>query len=180
MSFKVVLKNEKTRQYDRMAQFILLLNVPIFIMAFIYTSESRLQVLALTGAILAAAALTGDYFLAKAGKKKAKLKLAGLLVVAAAWGLMDIWWACLPCLLLVLLFRVSGRELEVGVEKEAVMYPSFPRRAIRWNELSNLILKDGLLTIDFKNNKILQSEIKEEPSGVDEGAFNEFCRQQLQ
>ncbi|MGC4034655.1 MAG: hypothetical protein QM764_01750 [Chitinophagaceae bacterium] len=45
--------------------------------------------------------------------------------------------------------------------------------------MSNAILKDGILTIDFKNNKIIQAEIDEEYAVVNEKEFNEFCKRQL-
>jgi hypothetical protein len=41
------------------------------------------------------------------------------------------------------------------------------------------MIKDGLLTIDFKNNRIIQQQIANISSGIDEKEFNDFCRQQL-
>lgn len=45
----------------------------------------------------------------------------------------------------------------------------------QWNEFSNVVLKDSLLTLDFKNNKLLQLSIEETSSLIDEKAFNDFC-----
>lgn len=42
-----------------------------------------------------------------------------------------------------------------------------------WSEFNNIILKDSLLTLDFKNNKLLQLNIRE--NNVDENCFNTFC-----
>jgi hypothetical protein len=52
---------------------------------------------------------------------------------------------------------------------------SFP-----WTEMDNVILKDDLLTIDFKSNKIIQVEIAESDEAVDEEGFNMFCTEQLE
>ena len=41
---------------------------------------------------------------------------------------------------------------------------------------ANVILKDNILTIDFKNNKLIQVEIE---NNINEIQFNEFARQQL-
>jgi hypothetical protein len=61
-----------------------------------------------------------------------------------------------------------------------ISYPSFPQKKIEWNEVSNLILKDNILTIDLKNNKLIQHTIKEnENKDLDETAFNIFIQQQL-
>lgn len=42
-----------------------------------------------------------------------------------------------------------------------------------WSEFNNIILKDSLLTLDFKSNKLLQLNIRE--NNVDEICFNIFC-----
>jgi uncharacterized membrane protein YobD (UPF0266 family) len=44
-----------------------------------------------------------------------------------------------------------------------------------WIAMENVILKDGLLTIDFKTNRIIQLEIAETNIAVDETEFNLFC-----
>jgi hypothetical protein len=67
----------------------------------------------------------------------------------------------------------------VSINERQVIYPSFPKKIIDWQDLSNLIIKDGLLTIDFKNNKIIQQQIADISSTIDEKEFNDFCRQQL-
>jgi hypothetical protein len=44
----------------------------------------------------------------------------------------------------------------------------------KWNDFNNVVLKDNLLTLDFKNNKVLQLET-EESTSIDEKVFNTFC-----
>jgi hypothetical protein len=51
-------------------------------------------------------------------------------------------------------------------------------RVISWNDLSNVVKKDDVLTIDFKNNKLLQTEILN-PENINEDEFNRFCKEQL-
>ena len=41
------------------------------------------------------------------------------------------------------------------------------------------MLKDGLLTIDSKDNKVIQQLIDEEKTKIDEKEFNDFCKDQL-
>ena len=49
-----------------------------------------------------------------------------------------------------------------------------------WADVQNVVLKDGLLTIDFKTNHIFQSPVTAKNVELDEKSFNQFCRQQLQ
>ena len=52
----------------------------------------------------------------------------------------------------------------------------FASSAYQWNEFSNIILKDHLLTLDFKNNRLIQVNVDDPKFIVDEIAFNEFCQ----
>ncbi len=47
--------------------------------------------------------------------------------------------------------------------------------AYRWKVFNNIILKDNLLTLDFKNNKLMQLTVMETGNTTDEGSFNNFC-----
>ena len=42
-----------------------------------------------------------------------------------------------------------------------------------------MVLKDGLLTIDFKNNHLIQKEVDAEVTEQVEKEFNEFAKQQI-
>jgi hypothetical protein len=42
-----------------------------------------------------------------------------------------------------------------------------------------MILKDGLITIDYKNNKLFQKEIEKEVNPALENELNDFCREKL-
>jgi len=48
-----------------------------------------------------------------------------------------------------------------------------------WQQLSNVIIRDGLITIDAKNNKIWQKEVKKDLTATEEVEINAFCRLQL-
>ncbi len=79
-------------------------------------------------------------------------------------------------LLLYIFQDISSRKMVVRFFDDRIIYPSFPKRNMNWGELSNVILKDCILTIDHKNNKIYQNEIMTE---INEPAFNEFCNERL-
>lgn len=48
-----------------------------------------------------------------------------------------------------------------------------------WDKLENVVLKDNLLTIDFKTNKLVQAEIEESKDIIEEHNFNQFCKEYL-
>jgi hypothetical protein len=72
--------------------------------------------------------------------------------------------------------RRGGEKVMVSA-KEILVPALLGNRKIQWPELTNVVKKDDLLTIDFKNNKIVQIEISKMEG--DEVEFNRFCQRQL-
>ena len=101
-----------------------------------------------------------------------------LLVLSVTAIFFNKWFAAAMFLLFIFYF-LSKRKLKVIVSSKGISYPSFPQRHIAWRSLSNVILKDGLLTIDLKNNRIIQQYVDDDQTRVNEAEFNEFCSQQL-
>lgn len=88
--------------------------------------------------------------------------------------------------LLAILYAVAGlieKQVkfpeEIGFSGDSVVVNTFPKKKFSWSEIANVVLKDNLLTVDFKNNKLIQKEIDEGVSLATEREFNEFCRLQL-
>ena len=73
----------------------------------------------------------------------------------------------------------TGQQLFVRIDKNCVEYPSIILKRVLWKDISNVIIKDGILTIDFKNNKLFQQLIDEKIQSINEKEFNDFCSQQL-
>ena len=96
-----------------------------------------------------------------------------------AWIFVDLWWIALLDLLFLVLSIASLKRLIVLVTEENIVYPSLFNRKINWNEISNAVLKDDLLTLDFKNNKLVQQLVDESSPTINEKEFNDFCKSRL-
>jgi hypothetical protein len=68
---------------------------------------------------------------------------------------------------------------EIGFDDEGVTFNYFPKKHYPWHEVSNVILKDGMITVDLHNNKIFQKELESDISDAIEKEFNGFCRSHL-
>lgn len=69
----------------------------------------------------------------------------------------------------------------VKMDTTGITLPTtFSKRLVGWNELNNVILRNDLLTIDFKNNKILQLEILDEPGKEQREVLNTFFTARVQ
>jgi len=81
-------------------------------------------------------------------------------------------------LFMIYLRRKDDGELII-VSMSNVILPGLTRqRIVEWSELTNVIKRDDLLTLDFKNNRLMQVQIVN-ADDVPENEFNQFCRQQL-
>lgn len=105
-----------------------------------------------------------------------------LLLSAVGWiAITPIPWVAAIFFILFFLEHQTKRPLEIGFDLDRIVINSLIRRRYTWTDLSNVVLKDGLLTLDFKNNKILQKEVAddEDEDDADEEEFNMYCRQRL-
>ncbi|MGX5816806.1 hypothetical protein ACWKWU_01340 [Chitinophaga lutea] len=68
----------------------------------------------------------------------------------------------------------------VSVDNTAITMPTiFSSRSIPWNELKNVVLRNDLLTLDFKNNKLLQLEVLDDISPSQSADMNQFFQSRL-
>lgn len=80
-----------------------------------------------------------------------------------------------------LLFEMLKKKVWVQIDAEAVtVHYTIFNKVHQWTSIQNLILKDDILTIDFNNDRLLQSEIIQSSPAVNEQIFNTFCSAQLQ
>lgn len=175
MEYEIVLKNEKEKLY-RIINWILLSANFIFIALFAFSSHFKSPGPVILATLATLSVISIHYF---RRKKENQTYIIPFLFFSFAWDSVGLWWAGGANLLFAILSFISQRKLIVSAGKENIIYPSFPQRKIQWTELSNIMLKDGILTIDFKNNKLIQQLIDDSLSAIDEKEFNDFCRQQL-
>ncbi len=71
---------------------------------------------------------------------------------------------------------VANKKSLIHFSDEGIVYPSFPLKKYAWSEVSQVVWKDDVLTIDLKNNKLLQLTIEDGfAKRFDYNAFNEWC-----
>lgn len=75
---------------------------------------------------------------------------------------------------------VKGKRTTILFTDEGIHFTRIFKTAVfPWAAMANVILKDNLLTMDFKTNKIIQVEVLEEDKMIDEAEFNLFCGERL-
>lgn len=177
MKFELTLKNSKLKSYHLIGWILIFFNL-VLLLYFSFERSEQDRYLAF-GLFPASILVTAMAWTDKV-RFMSRIAYAGILyiLIAALWAKWRFSWAIAADALFFILYTYSVRKFEVSISGEKIIYPSFPRKEIMWNELQNIILKDGILTIDFKNNKLLQNEVADDEN-IDEKKINEFCREQL-
>jgi hypothetical protein len=111
-----------------------------------------------------------------------KISRLGVLIIAAIILFMGtlsfIFTGILLCYAFLLKFLQKKPEVII-TNDNVVIKKVFGDEVILWSQFNNIILKDGLLTLDFVDNKLLQLIVDEDKTVVDEKQFNLFCSERL-
>lgn len=103
-----------------------------------------------------------------------------MLIAAIVWTRMPYWqWLVFVFVALALLEHQAKHALEIGFSSGEIVFNTLFKKRYQWSALNNVVLKDGLLTVDFKNNRLFQREIDEGEQEASEEEFNLWCREQL-
>jgi len=100
----------------------------------------------------------------------------------AAWGWFVIpegKWTAIVYIIACFLEKPVKVYPEVAFDAEEIVFNSFPKKRFVWKDVQNVVLKDGLLTIDLKNNQLIQKAVDATVSKDVEQEFNQFCLEQL-
>lgn len=177
-SFELKLKNDKVRSYKRIVFLVAGISVIFFLFYSFYANQGYQRIV---WAMIALLVMLMCFIELKTRKDDSSngfsISITYLLLIAC-WMFINIWMAFAHVVLLMA-DSIARRSLIVLLSTNNIVYPTFPKKNIDWSELENVVLKDGLLTIDFKNNHLLQSEIISSDKNVGETAFNIFCKKQL-
>lgn len=126
------------------------------------------------GILLVAAAFFTEVLLVKYRLKPLLvIGVAALLVALCTYNII------FPVIMIALVFLVKYFYTPpvVTVADEGVrIKKTFSDNKYEWDLFNQVIIKDGLLSMDFKNNKVLQLELN---GNADEAEFNRFCSQKI-
>jgi hypothetical protein len=180
MIFKyvVVLKNLQNRYINLVG--LLLSAFSAFCFARELSLANKVGLAYLVGLVFVVAVVIYNLVQSKRGRKVYYSR--ALLIAALVWMKMPYWqWLAFVFIILALLEYQAKYSVEIGFSDDQVVINSLFKRRYSWSQFNNIVLKDGLITLDFSNNRILQREIEDDDDeeDADEEEFNDYCRQRL-
>lgn len=178
-SYTIILPNEKAATYKVVTFIIAIMNSLAFALMIMKSGNKQLNSILISIGFLIAVFPFINYFIFKAKRKVFSFDVSFLMcgIVCIILGMV------FPGILLFI-FSIFGfftkKDFQLEIGEDEIVYPSFPKKKYSWHEVDNLMLKDNILTIDFKNNKLFQFTLNEaDNKNLDEAAFNSFVQHQL-
>lgn len=170
----IVLKNESSKYVNVFGFLLTTGSAVLFAREMVFRNMIILPYLA--GLIFIAGLLIWNAFLYFRTVKEIYYSKA-LLIAGLVWTKMPYFeWLVIVFAFLALLEYQAKRAPEIGFADDHIMINKLFKKKIMWNEIDNVVLKDGWLTIDFKNNKLFQKEIDSGESEASDEEFNEWVK----
>ncbi|HXL56406.1 MAG TPA: hypothetical protein VN958_09125 [Chitinophagaceae bacterium] len=179
--YVVSLRRRDFKKYDLISQLSLVIAIIIFL--FFLINNINAWIWFSIPVIVIAAQIIYNFFESK--KDEIVSYRFSFLIAALGFVLLperSIFTILLAILYIIPLFleRQIKFPEEIGFDDDGITINTFSKKYYPWNLINNVVLKDGLLTIDYKDNKLFQKEIEEEVLPILESEFNEFCRSKLE
>jgi hypothetical protein len=180
--YVVILRNTSRRSIQLLNLFLAV--IAIVYLAYRFAATPFLEVYTMAGLVIILLLLALLYAIKEKRKKPfatpgSFLFFAGLLIL---FNKQTQWVEVLFAFGLIVLSALEEKakaNLEIGFSTQFILFDNLLKKKYQWKDFNNIVLKDNLLTLDFKNNKIFQRETIDEESDCDEEEFNEFCKEQL-
>lgn len=176
--FVIEIPNEKAATYKVVTLIVLLLNFFMFGFVFMHAAATSSSVAAVGGLLANGIAIV--YYLLNKKHLKTPYTEIIFFINAVLWLLWANYIAAILMVVFSLLSFYANKKIQITFNDEEIIYPSFPVKKYSWDEVENVIWKDDILTIDLKNNKLLQFNIaKSFAEGFDAAGFNAFAAQRI-
>ena len=171
--YLITLKKRDYRIADQVSQIMYFFSLITFAYYYYYHPKSGKIYLFIIAGIL----LSWIYSIIIKRRKGEALFRLGLFVSAVGWIFgpqRNVWMAILYAVA-GLIERQVKFPAEIGFSEAEISFNTLPRKMLQWSEIKNVIIKEGIITIDQKNNKLTQQEIEGYVTKNIEKEFNDFA-----
>lgn len=172
MQFDLTFKNERERTYHLITLFYVVLHALYFIYLLFDTALWKQGV----AGIVIIVVYSTYKLLIKINKQKFYFGSGIFYLLSLFFGITGWWWLFGLEMIISTFCFFLFQERSVYFTSYLIEVRKRPYKSYKWSDLQNVVLKDNMLTLDFKNNTLVQGEIE---SPIDENAFNTFAKEQL-
>ncbi len=178
-SFSIAIPNDRAATYRIVTFIVLSLNFFGFGYIFLQSQHTFSSAIAVVAIVFNAAPWI-YYLINNKHLQSPAIEITGI-ASAFIWMYFGNYFLGMLLLLFTAFGYFANKKKAISFSEEGISYPSFPEKKYSWEDVSHVILKDDILTIDLKNNKLIQINVIESPLGlIDTQDFNAFCARMLE
>ncbi|MBS1513162.1 MAG: hypothetical protein JST86_20160 [Bacteroidetes bacterium] len=174
--FTFILKDNTRKAFNNFFWFLFCLHIIAASVMVIKNTGTATRNYA-TGAAGVWALLSVLFYLLRNHIKLYTYQLLVLATMILFWLLQAAWLPALVILTVVVfsLWLLQKKSSVTFSADGVILMKTIVEKKYAWGDLANVVLKDGLLTIDTQTNHLLQLELDAATSTADEQSFNQFC-----
>lgn len=176
--YVVILKRGSDKAIDLISILLCIFTALNFLYAQMHTDH--INYFLLLAAVIILAGVIFNILTARKNRTSVRYKYL-LLIAGVGWiGMPYLVWLSVLFVGLTFLEYQAKYPLEIGVSDDRVVINTLIKQRHDWSAFNNIILKDGLLTLDFKSNRLIQKEVvDDDEDDADEDEFNAYCQERL-
>jgi hypothetical protein len=181
MIYTFIIKNEKIKNYRLVSQLLIIFNLLGFAFLIIKNEAGIAKNMVILFSMLVTAVYTFFTVLEWLSRKLIPDFWHRIVfgLCALTWMKEGLWLLTVLLLIFIILDMLAHRKMVVELTENTITIPYVLQKKVSWDEIENVVFRDGLLTIDFKNNRLFQQPVLYSDEDINEETFNNFCRQQL-
>ena len=173
--FELFIKNERIKTFRLICLLVVILNCLLFIILLFNDATRNHGIIALLFITLY---VFHRIYKCKKSKQAFFFDEWVLFLMMMLWVVEDNYFLAIANMILFICYTAAIDKTVYEFNGERIRQRNFPWKKYTWDQLSNVILKDNILTLDFKNNRLLQITIDNED--IIESNFNDYSKEQLQ
>ncbi|MFZ4771977.1 MAG: hypothetical protein ACOYLO_17480 [Ferruginibacter sp.] len=176
-NFSIEIPNEKAATYKVVTFIIAVINLIAFAYFLFYSSQSHLKNLIIIGFVISVLGLL--LFIVKQYSSHIssfRVEIA-FIICATVWLFSGAFLLGFLLLVFAVFGLITNKKTIIHFTQEGIRYPSFPEKYFKWEVVDFVILKDDILSIELKDNRLFQFSLdKNIAAAIDSAVFNNFCK----
>lgn len=177
-SFSIEIPDDRAGTYRIVTFIVVTLNFFGFGYIFLQSQHTFSSSLAIAAIVFNAVPWI-YYLLNKKHLKSPAIEITGI-GSALIWMYFGNYFLGIALIVFTILGFFANKKKQILFSDEGILYPSFPEKKYNWEEVSQVIWKDDMLTIDLKTNKLIQHKIEKHfADAFDHVSFNMWMAERV-
>jgi len=172
--FRIPIPDKKRNSFYFLSLFIFILNLIIFL-RIITVAETYQKWVGIFGSLICVSGIILSYL--KRKKRPGILHILHFILLTLTWIFLP---AVIPAICIAIftaLAYLAGKERWLLIGESGIQFPSFPPQKLPWRNVSDIILKDLVLTINLADNRYIQLVLPPNSFARGETDFLQTCQE---